>query len=103
MDRDVHVITLAGYLDISRYPEFRAAFEAAPPGKPALLDLRGASGVDAIFLTELLLFRRRQRAPVVVLIGTEGPLTRVFAALDIAEKIVVTTHLGEAMAALSRP
>jgi len=38
-----------------------------------------------------------------VLIGTEGPLTRVFAALDIAEKIVVTTRLDEALAALSRP
>ncbi|HTW83148.1 MAG TPA: hypothetical protein VMD91_03640 [Candidatus Sulfotelmatobacter sp.] len=101
MERAVHVIELAGYLDIARYPEFRAAFEATPPGRPTLLDLRAASGVDAIFLTELLLLRRRQRAPLAVLIEEEGPLTRVFAALDIAEKLTVTTSMAQALAALA--
>ena len=97
------VLRLAGYLDIGRYPEFRAAFQNIEAGRPVLVDLREVTGVDSVFLSELLLFRRRHRpAPVAVLIATDGPVAKVFALAEVGTKLNVYGDENAAMAALER-
>jgi len=96
-----HLLRLDGYLDIGRYPEFRQAFEATPPGIPVLVDLQDAVGVDSVFLSELLLFRRRRRPdPVAVVIAPDGSLAKVFEIADIGRKLNVFHDLAAAVAAL---
>lgn len=100
MQHPHHVIRLDGYLDISRYPAFRGEFENVPPGTPVLVDITAAVGIDSIFLSELLLLRRRHDATVAVLIPAEGPVARIFAIADIGRKVAVFTDRADAAAAL---
>ena len=96
----VHVIRLDGYLDVSRYPDFREAFIGAPRGVPALIDLQAAEGVDSTFLSEMLLFRRRHDAPVVALIPKEGNVAQMFMIADVGQRMNVFADPAAARAAL---
>lgn len=96
-----HLLRLDGYLDIGRYPEIREAFENAPPAVPVLVDLQDATGVDSVFLSELLLFKRRRRpAPVAVVIAPRGSLAKVFEIANIGRKLDVFQDLSSAVASL---
>ncbi len=100
---DYHVLRLEGYLDIGRYPEIRAAFQAVPPG-PVLIDLQDVVGVDSVFLSEMLLFKRRRRPdPVAVAIAPRGQIAKVFSIASIGEKMDVFGDLSAAIASLGVP
>lgn len=95
------VLRFTGYLDIGRYPEFRAAFERLPPELPVLVDLRDATGVDSTFISELLLFRRRRRPHrVVVVLRRDTDVARTFALAGVAGKLDVYADLDAAYEAL---
>jgi anti-anti-sigma regulatory factor len=96
-----HLLRLDGYLDIGRYPEIREAFESVPPSVPVLVDLHDAVGVDSVFLSELLLFKRRRRPDrVAVVIAPGGRLAQVFEIANIGRKLDVYDDLPSAVAAL---
>lgn len=98
-----HSLAFTGHLDIARYPEFRGAFAEAPPAIGVLIDLSEASGVDSIFLSELLLFKRRRRPhPVVVLVKPGSQIARVFTLANIGEKMDVFGERDSALNALER-
>jgi anti-anti-sigma regulatory factor len=97
---DYHAIRLDGYLGIERYPEFREAFEGPLAALPVLVDLRDGSGADSLFLSELLLFKRRHPQAVAVLIPATGNLARIFAVAGMGEKMNVFTALDDALRAL---
>jgi anti-anti-sigma regulatory factor len=94
-------LRLDGYLDIGRYPEIRSAFESAPPDAAVLVDLQDATGVDSVFLSELLMFRRRQRPQrVAAVIPPKGQLAKIFDIANIGEKLSVFNDLSAAVASL---
>ena len=99
---DDHVVLrLEGFLDISRYPEFRSLFEKAPRA-PILVDLRDVEGVDSIFLSELLLFRRRH-APLLVatLIRPGGEVAHIFALAEMGKRVDIFDDHDAALKALA--
>jgi len=103
MNADYQVLRLEGYLDIGRYPEIRVAFQAVPPG-PVLIDLQDVVGVDSVFLSEMLLFKRRRRPdPVAVVIPPRGQLAKIFSIASIGEKMDVFPDLSAAIASLGVP
>jgi anti-anti-sigma regulatory factor len=94
-------LRLDGYLDIGRYPEIRSAFESAPADAPVLVDLQDATGVDSVFLSEMLMFRRRQRPQrVAVVIPVKGQIAKIFDIANIGEKLSVFNDLSAAVASL---
>ncbi len=94
------VFRLDGFLDISRYPEFRSLFEKAPR-VPILIDLRDAEGADSIFLSELLLFRRRHAPiPVVTLIRPGSELARICELAEMGKRVDIFGDLDAAVKAL---
>jgi anti-anti-sigma regulatory factor len=96
-------LAFRGALGADRYPEFRTAFECASPERALLLDLRGASSVDATFLAELLLFwRHRRPLRVAVIVQPRGELERLFGLPPMKGKIAVFTNEAAALAALER-
>lgn len=96
-----HLLRLDGYLDIGRYPEIREAFETVPPRVPVLVDLQDAVGVDSVFLSELLLFRRRRRPhPVAVVIAPSGRLAKIFDIANLGVKLNVFEDISAAVVAL---
>ena len=100
-DLAYHLIRFEGYLDIARYPEYRDAFMAAPVGMPVLVDLTAVTGVDSTVLSEILLFRRRHRGRVVVLIAPLGKVAQVFQLASIGERVQVFSDLSDAIGALA--
>lgn len=98
-----HRISFDGHVDISRYPEVRAAFAGAPPDLPVLIDLRDVSGVDSTFLAEMLLLRRRHPAPLAVLIAPGSAVEKVFTIAGFGQKMNVHTDPDAAVAALAHP
>lgn len=100
MAADYHAIRLHGYLGVERYPELRALFSDLHGADPVLVDLREASGADSVFLSELLLFRRRRSGPTAVLIPATGNLAQIFTVVAMAEKMTVTDQLDAALRAL---
>jgi anti-anti-sigma regulatory factor len=103
LDRTFHPIRLDGYLDIGRYPEFRTAFERVPAELPVLIDISGATGVDSVFLSELLMLRRRHALPVAVILPADPRVARIFSITGIGAKMGVFERREEALAALSSP
>ncbi len=99
-DGTLHALRFQGVLDISRYPEFREAFQQAPRDDRVLVDLRETSAVDSIFLSELVLFRRRHQLGVAVLLAPGGNVARVFALAGMGEKLNVYDTLDAALTAL---
>jgi len=97
---DYHAIRFGGTLDVGRLNEFKVTFDVVPPSMPTLVDLTRVEAVDSVFLSELLLFRRRHRAKVAVVIPDHGNLTRVFALADMGRKVNVHTDLAGALADL---
>jgi anti-anti-sigma regulatory factor len=100
MHSGYHLIRLSGQLDISRYPDFREVFDTAPERVPVLLDLTSAESVDSFFLGEMLLFKRRHDALVVVLIPPLGYIARVFELTNLDAKVDVFHDLSLAIGAL---
>ncbi|HEV3087378.1 MAG TPA: hypothetical protein VGX96_09165 [Candidatus Elarobacter sp.] len=101
MSASYHLIRFEGYLDIGRYPEIRETFEQAPKDVPVLVDLLDAVGVDSVFLSEMLLFKRRRRpSPVAVVIAPGGHLAKLFGIASVGEKMDVFTNLSSAISAL---
>jgi anti-anti-sigma regulatory factor len=97
-----HLLHFDGYLDIGRYPEIRAAFGGVPANVPVLVDLQDVAGVDSVFLSELLLFKRRRRPdPVAVVIRSSGNVAQVFAIASIGQKMDVFADLGRAVASFA--
>jgi anti-anti-sigma regulatory factor len=96
-----HLIRFEGALDISRYPEFRKSFEEAPASVPALVDLTDADSADSIFLSELLMARRRHRAPFSVLIAPGSHLAKLFDIAGLGVKMNVYTDLSAAAESLA--
>ena len=95
-----HLIRFEGFLDISRYPEFRSAFETVPHAVPVLVDLTPVESLDSTFLTEMLLLKRRHRAKLAVLIPPAGNVARIFEIVDIGAKMDVHVDLSAAIASL---
>jgi anti-anti-sigma regulatory factor len=94
---DFQILSFAGDLDIPRYPEFRDAFTNVAHVAPVLVDLTDAASVDSTFLSELLLFKRRRRGPVAILIGEYGSVPRIFALANIGERMGVFRQREEAV------
>jgi anti-anti-sigma factor len=101
MALDHHLVRFEGPLDISRYPEFRSAFEAVPHTVPVLVDLTQVESVDSTFLTEVLLLKRRHHANVAVLIQPHGHVARIFEIASLGTKIDVYVDRAAALAALA--
>jgi len=96
---DYHAVRIEGFLGIERYPEIRAAFGSLP-ALPTLVDLRDGTGADSVFLSELLLLRRRHAEPIAVVIPPSGNLARIFSLVGMSEKMNVFTDLDSALRAL---
>lgn len=97
MHDDFQVLSFTGELDISRYPEFRASFTNVAHAGPVLVDLTTATSVDSTFLSELLLFNRRRRGRVAILIAEHGSVPRIFALTNIGERLGVFRRREEAV------
>jgi anti-anti-sigma regulatory factor len=94
------LILFEGDLDISRYPEFRSAFENAPRSVPVLVDLVAALSADSVFLSELLMAKRRHNATFAVLIAPTGHLARLFDIAGLGTKMNVYPDRAAAIASL---
>jgi len=94
---DFQVLSFRGDLDISRYPEFRAAFTDVGHAAPVLVDLTEATSVDSTFLSELLLFKRRRHGSVAIVIAPAGSVPRIFALANIGERVGVFRTREEAI------
>lgn len=100
MEDSFHLVRFEGDLDISRYPEFRSAFETVPLAVPVLVDLTRADSVDSTFLTEMLLFKRRHGAKLAVLIRSFGHVARIFQIANLNAKVDVYADRSAALEAL---
>ncbi|HZO92266.1 MAG TPA: STAS domain-containing protein [Candidatus Baltobacteraceae bacterium] len=96
----MHALHFQGVLDISRYPEFREAFQDAPRDDAVLVDLRQVTGVDSIFLSELVLFRRRHQFGVAVVVEPKSNVAYVFELAGLREKLDVYDAVEAALTAL---
>jgi anti-anti-sigma regulatory factor len=96
------LVRFEGDLEASRYPEFRERFLAVPPDRPVLLDLSGARSADSTFLSEMLLFKRRHRAPVAVLIEPGGWVARIFGLANLDARLDVHLDRAAAIAVLTK-
>ncbi len=96
----MHALRFQGFLDISRYPEFREAFQEAPRDDNVLVDLRETTGVDSIFLSELVLFRRRHQFGVAVLVTPGSNVANMFALARMEGRLELYDVLDEALTAL---
>ena len=102
---DPYVIALIGDIDISKYPEMRAAFGAAMDAQgPVLVDLGGVHYVDSYFLSELLMFARKCEAidRAVVVHSPDHYVARTFGLAGVGNRIDVFTDRAAALAALKR-
>ena len=100
MAAEYHLLRFEGFLDIGRYPEFREAFLGAPADVPVLVDLNAVEGADSVFLSELLLFKRRHREPVAVVLPPTGQLRRIFGLASVGEKMDVYDDITKAITSL---
>lgn len=98
-----HLVRFAGHLDVSRYPEFREAFEAVPNGIPVLIDLTDADGVDPTFLSEMVLLKRRHGGAFATLISPAGHVARQFEIANVRAKLHAYTDRSAALEALGVP
>jgi anti-anti-sigma regulatory factor len=96
----LRTLHFSGVLDISRYPEFREAFQEAPRDDGVLVDLRETSGVDSIFLSELVLFRRRHQLGVAVVVQPGSNVAFLFDVARMREKLDVYDSVDAALTAL---
>lgn len=97
---EYHLVRFEGSLDISRYPEFRKAFEGVPSGVPVLVDLTAAEDVDSTFLTEMLMAKRRHSTTFSVLIAPAGNIAKVFEITGLDAKMNVYQDLSTAVKSL---
>ena len=99
----MNVITLAGELDIERYPVFHdVLYQARAVKGPIVIDLREVTLIDASFLTELLLFVRKRKAgtaPVGIVAGNPA-IMRTIASTRLSDAFALFSRLEDALAAL---
>jgi anti-anti-sigma regulatory factor len=95
-----HLIRFDGELDISRYPEFRRVFEDVPAAVPVLVDLSGVRSVDSVFLSEMLLAKRRHGVRFAVLIVGGSNLAKLFGIAGLDAKMDVFTDRAAALQVL---
>lgn len=93
-------LSFSGGLDISRYPEIAQRFHDCPPGGDCVIvDLSAAKWIDSIFMTELLLFYRKNlklnRAMIVV---ARGGIGRMLTIAGLAKRIRIVSDYHEAKA-----
>ncbi len=100
MDSGYTWLRFEGVLDVARLTEFSAAFRGVPKGEAVLIDLRRVRGLDSVFLSELLLFKRQRIGRLSVVIAPSGPVARLFAIAGFGAKLDVFTDEAEAIAAL---
>lgn len=100
MSGGYHLIRFDGSLDVSRYPEFRTAFEAVPPTVPVLVDLTAVESVDSTFLTEMLMARRRHPEAFSILIAPSSQVAKVFDITGLNVKMNVYRDLTAAIQSL---
>ena len=86
-------------LDISRYPEFQHAFAACPEGGACvIIDLSAASWIDSIFMTELLLFyRKNQKLGRGTIIVAQGGVARMLALAGLDKRIRTVSDIDRAL------
>lgn len=98
-----HAVHFQGVLDISRYPEFRTKFEELPRAVPVLVDLTAVEAVDSVFLSEMMLARRRHEAPFAIVIAQLSSVARVFEHTGLDQRPYVFDDAAKATASLASP
>lgn len=101
MSAGYHVVRFQGVQDISRYPEFRAAFAELARAVPVLVDLMAAEAVDSVFLAEMMLAKRRHEAPFAIVIAPLSSLARVFEVTNLDRRPYVFHDLAAAIVSLT--
>lgn len=100
MTERYRVVRFEGVVDIGRYPEFREVFASLPRTVPVLVDLTGCEAVDSVFLSEVLLAKRRHASRFVMLVAPDGHVARLAALVQFEAKVDMFTDRSEAVAAL---
>jgi anti-anti-sigma regulatory factor len=97
-------LTLLNGLDISRYPEIQAAFATCPEGGDCVIvDLSGATWVDSVFMTELLLFyRKNQKLGRGMIVVARGGVARMLTLAGLAKRIRIVSDLERALKSTMR-
>jgi anti-anti-sigma regulatory factor len=98
-----HAVHFQGILDISRYPEFRTEFEELPRAVPVLVDLTGVEAVDSVFLSEMMLAKRRHEAPFAIVLAPLSSVARVFEHTGLDQRPYVFGDASKAVESLSAP
>ena len=91
-------LTFTAGLDISKYPEIVATFRNCPDeGSCVIVDLSGATWIDSVFMTELLVFYRRalKNDRTMVIVAT-GNVEKMLAIAGINRRIRVVADAAEA-------
>ncbi|MBV8424918.1 MAG: STAS domain-containing protein [Candidatus Eremiobacteraeota bacterium] len=91
-------VTFSGGLDISRYPEIAAGFRNCPDsGECVIVDLSDAKWLDSVFMTDLLLFYRKNlklnRAMIVV---ARGGVARMLTIAGLAKRLRIVSDYDDA-------
>jgi anti-anti-sigma regulatory factor len=92
-------LSFAGGLDISRYPDFQRAFATCPEGGACvIIDLSRATWVDSIFMTELLMFyRKNQKLGRATIIVAQGGVARMLTLAGLDKRIRIVSDVDRAL------
>ena len=93
------IIAFDGGLDVSRYPDFRFAFQKVADDVPLVVDLTAVEHVDSTFLSELLMLRRRRESPMVVVVEPRSNVARIMEIVEFSAKMTVVHDVPAALAA----
>ncbi|GEM_PF-1799552 len=101
MADSIVTLTFRDGLDISRYPEIQAAFATCPSGGDCVIvDLSDATWVDSVFMTELLLFyRKNQKLERGTIVVARGGVARMLTLAGLAKRIRIVSDLERALQA----
>ncbi|MGH7659304.1 MAG: STAS domain-containing protein [Vulcanimicrobiaceae bacterium] len=99
MADSITTLTFSDGLDISRYPEFQHAFATCPDGgSSVIVDLSEATWVDSIFMTELLLFyRKNQKLNRGMIVVAQGGVARMLALAGLDKRIRMVSDIDHAL------
>lgn len=99
MADSIVTLTFSDGLDISRYPEFQRAFATCPEGGACvIIDLSRAAWVDSIFMTELLMFyRKNQKLGRGTIIVAQGGVARMLTLAGLDKRIRIVSDVDRAL------
>lgn len=99
MADSILTLTFSDGLDISRYPEFQHAFATCPEGGSCvIIDLSAARWIDSIFMTELLLFyRKNQKLGRGTILVAQGGVARMLALAGLDKRIRTVSDIDRAL------